>query len=913
MNPFIAHSIAQIHKKYGSFEDLIFVVPSIRAGTYLRHCLSEHISKPIFSPIIWGIEAFIGHISQLTGTSNTELLFDLYTIYQQSSLKNKDDFHAFTKWANTLLADFDEIDRYLIDPHAIFDYLTEVKKIHSWNLAESPTKMVTDYISFAQQLKLYHHQLRTHLLEKNSSYQGLRYRIAVDKLSIYLNDTKDKKHVFLGFNALNKAESTIIQQILKETSSEIYWDLDTHFSKDPLHGAGYFINAHIKSWDHFKNSEPQGFSNDYLSNKEIHITGIPKSISQAKYVGNLIKELYSSNPNAHIALVLADETLLPSILNSIPEVVNEVNITMGYPLGNTSISDFFHLLLDFYIQQSKQGWHHKDVLRLLSHAITKSILNAYSTTLGSDIQNRIIQNNHTYITPIQLGQWLPDNISLKVKETTLSSESFLEICISIANHLQIIFRKNNLIEFEAVRQCNAIFNQLDHYLRQYEFLKELKNLKTILVELVSLETVNFKGSPLKGLQIMGMLETRALDFETVIMTSVNEGILPAGKSNNSFIPYDVKRAFDLPTFKEKDNVYTYHFYRLLQRAKNIYLTYNTEPDVLEGGEKSRLILQLMADEKLKPFITHSIATPKVIVNPPKVQTVTKTPQLMARLYDIAASGFSPTSLTTYIKNPLSFYKQYVLGIRDVQNVEETIAHNTFGTIVHDTLEELYQPLLNQSLSPRLLNQLKPLVETEVTKQFGKHFGSQSLDQGQLLIVFQVVVKYIKSALDFEIKQLEQHQITITALEQKIQIPLKALELETPVVLKGKIDRVETIDGITRILDYKTGQTSPSDVVLVSYEELLEKETKAKAFQLLCYGLLYAQHYDIATLKAGILSIKNLNLGVLEFAQKPSPNARVKNTLITADVLQNFQEVLHQLILEILNPAIPFTDRESDLF
>lgn len=860
--------------------------------------------------MVWGIEAFIGHISQLHSTTNAQLLFDLYGLYQRSSLKNKDDFHAFTKWANTLLADFDEIDRYLIDSDTIFDYLTEVKKLHSWNLEKSPTQMVTDYVSFAKQLKWYHSELRSLLLETRTSYQGLRYSVATDKLSDYLNETKGKKHIFLGFNALNKAESTIIQRLLNETSSEIYWDLDTHFLNDPLHGASYFIKSHLKHWDYFKQNDPQGFSNCYLADKDINIVGIPKSISQAKYVGNLLKRLYSMDPTAHVALVLADETLLPSILNSIPETVNEVNITMGYPLGNTAIADFFNLLLDFYLSQSKQGWHHKLVLKLLSHAITKSILRAHPSDLSEHIQNRIVQNNHTYITPLQLTQWLPHkSCSFNFKETTLSSASFLQMCISITNDLQAVFNTTNLIEFEALRHFESIFNQLDQYLAQHNFLADLKNLKTILQELVSLETINFKGSPLKGLQIMGMLETRALDFETVIITAVNEGILPAGKSNNSFIPYDVKREFHLPTFKEKDNVYTYHFYRLLQRAKNIHITYNTEPDVLEGGEKSRLISQLVTDEKLKHCLTHSIATPKVVVNAPQAHTIVKSSKLMQRLYDLAASGFSPTSLTTYIKNPLSFYKQYVLGIRDVQNVEETIAHNTFGTIVHDTLEELYQPLLNQTLSPQLLNPLKALVEGEVTKQFRKHYGNHPLDQGQLLIVFQVVVKYIKTVLDFEIAQSQQHQITITSLEQKIEIPLN---LDIPVVLKGKIDRVESIDGITRILDYKTGQTSPSDVALVSYEELLEKETKAKAFQLLCYSLLYTRQHDVNSLKAAILPIKNLDQGALEFAQKPSPNARTKNTLITPDVLQGFSEVLKRLILEILNPDIPFTDTESEL-
>ena len=911
MNTFLSHIAATVFKEYGSFEHVVFVVPSIRAGTHLRTYLAQHIAQPIVSPTIFGVEGFINEISQLQPVTNTQLLFSLFQVYQQSDLDHKDEFHVFVRWANTLLSDFDELDRYLIDTQELFQQLTELKKINEWKLEGSPTEMVRNYIAFNQKLGSLHTDLTNLLLAKRTGYQGLRYRMATLNLQQYLSRNKNKKHIFLGFNALNAAESTIIQHILSLSESHIFWDIDPYFLNDPIHSAGHFIRKYLNNWTYHKEQDPYSFPATYLEKQKIQISGIPKNISQTKYVGNLLRSLYADKQRPTVALVLADESLLPAMLHAIPETVKEVNITMGFPLDKTVVSDFFKAFMDFYILQTNRGWPAKEVLQLISHPIAQYLIKKADGSL----KGQIIAHSYNYITAKQLQQWMGPSNLLHFNEFPLSSSSFLQIGIEIINLLKSKLQlPSELIELEAIHLYETLFNQLTLLIAHQPYLQHLKNLKSALSELVALETINFKGSPVKGLQIMGMLETRALDFETVIITSVNEGILPAGKSNNSFIPFDMKRVFNLPTFRDKDAIYTYHFYRLLQRAQNVYITYNTEPDVLEGGEKSRFVTQLLTDQNVAPFLSHTIEVPKVALVSDKPKQIIKTPKLMKQLYRLASSGFSPTSLTTYIKNPYTFYKRYVLGIQDIPSIVESIAPNTFGTIIHDSLEHLYKPLIGTPLSEANLTTLKPLVPQITKEQFQRVLGPQNFDKGQLLIVFNVVNKYVFSVIDHDIDQAKHHDIVITALEEKFQTPIQIGSINSPIKLKGTIDRIESVDGFTRIIDYKTGQAGKSDVTLVDFEELLEKESKSKAFQLLSYCLMHnSLQPQLSPLKAGVLPIKNISDGVLEFGLKPGAQARTKDTLITNQTMDAFHLVLERLITEILDPDLPFMDKETKLF
>ena len=440
---------------------------------------------------------------------------------------------------------------------------------------------------------------------------------------------------------------------------------------------------------------------------------------------------------------------------------------------------------------------------------------------------------------------------------------------------------------------------------EYPFITDIRTLKSLFTDLMAQETIDFQGEPLEGLQLMGMLESRVLDFDTVIITSVNEGILPSGKQQNSFIPYDVKKELGLPTYKEKDAVYTYHFYRLLQRAKNIYILYNTEPDTLMGGEKSRLISQLLTDQNIYPYIKQELATMGIKQDNGVLRRIVKDEGLQNEIKELAAAGFSPTSLGRYIQDPVDFYKKSILKISDLDTVEDTIAANTFGTIIHNTMEELYAPLIDQYLTPEALTALKSAIPTVVRKYFVMFYDESSIHKGKNSIAYRVLIRYVENFINIEIAESKSKKIKILSLEKKMKITLEIPGVNYPVVLKGTIDRVDEIDGQLRILDYKTGKVTSGEMNIISWDDILEDPKKNKLFQVLCYSLMYGLPANESTYKAGVISFKNMKSGFLSFGLKAKKSDRNTTTAIDATILEEFRGQLFSLIQEICDPEIPF--------
>lgn len=914
MQSFLEEVIAASALQRDSLEHTVFVLPSKRAGNFLKKALATHFKGTFFAPEIWSIEGFIEYVSGLGYANNTQLLFELYSVYQKTATGEIDTFFTFSKWGQTLLQDINEIDRYLIDAKGLFSNLSAIQEVTHWSIEGAQTKMVEDYLKFWNGLeKLYTH-FNAALLEKGLGHQGLVYRQACKQLPQYLERQIGKKHIFVGFNALNTAESQLIQRILEETDAEIYWDIDAYFLNDPIHDAGLFIRDHQRKWPYLQSNPLKGVSQHYASNKNIQIIGLPKNSAQVKYVGELLKKCHQENPSAlkNTALVMADESLLNPVLNSIPKEIDTVNITMGYPLNKTPLADLFIQLMELYINRDALGWFYPKILQLLAHPYIKVLLTAdttnYATAIGYDIRDR----NQTYITARQLEGFAPHcpELSLLFTEETPLSKDLVGRCIAIIWHLKPKFETlGDSLALEYLYRFYTLFNQLEGLIEQNNFINDVKSLQGLFKELLSAETVDFQGDPLEGLQVMGMLESRNLDFETVILTSVNEGILPSGKSNNSFIPFDLKMNFGLPTYKEKDAVYTYHFYRLLQRAKTVYILYNTEPDVLEGGERSRLITQLLTDSSKSQDITATLAMPKIEPNHNSLERVTKNKDLMERIAQHAGNGFSPTSLSNYIRNPIDFYKGNLLGISDPLEVEETIAANTFGTIVHDTLEELYTPFIGAVLEAPMLRSAQARIKETVKKHFEKSYRDGNISRGKNLIAFNVVQRYISNFIDLEMEYCKNHEIRIIGIEQKLNISLAPSGVPFPVKLKGKLDRIDMFDGRLRIVDYKTGKVESKHVEVVDWDTIAQDYDYSKAFQLLCYALMYNATRPVDLLESGIISFKNLNAGLLRFATKPSKASRVKNYDITAETLALFEERLIALIQEICNVDIPFLEKE----
>ncbi|MEM9679592.1 MAG: PD-(D/E)XK nuclease family protein, partial [Bacteroidota bacterium] len=904
-------------KGYG-FSELTIILPSKRAGVFLKHYISKKIKTTIFSPQIVSIEEFVESLSQLKQGSNSELLFEFYNSYLALTPKEQaEPFDAFAKWGQILLQDFNEIDRHLIPQEQIFDYLGAIQELNHWSLQDHQTEFVKNYLSFWNKLYQYYEHFSDSLIKSGIGYQGMIYREAVEHLESYIQNNRTK-HIFMGFNALNSAEETIIQELLHNDLAEIYWDIDAVFMNDPLHDAGYFARQHKANWPYFQRHDFNWLGTSYKEEKQINVIGVPKLVGQAKYVGQILdQQLKDGHPLHKTAVVLGEEELLIPVLNAIPPEVNAVNITMGLPLKSIPAISFFEKLFIIH-KKGSTSFYYKDVISLLSHPLIHQLFEDEDGNIASKIVSYIRKNNIIYATLDNLlsqSKHTKDIIDLLFGNWDNNAVKALERCSKLIFRIKALLdndKSNHLLELEYLFKVNTLFNQISELNSNYNYIKDLNALQMVYKELLRSETLDFMGEPLDGLQVMGMLESRVLDFETVIITSVNEGILPSGKSHNSFIPFDVKKENGLPTYKEKDAVYTYHFYRLLQRAKQVYILYNTEVDALKGGEKSRFITQMEVQgiHKLNQSIAVS-ETPSIDIVPDRV---IKTKAVLDRLRAIASKGFSPSSLINYIRNPLDFYFEKILGISTQNQVEEDIAANTLGSVIHNTLEGLYQPLIGETLTEDNLKPLLTMIDTKVSEQFEIIYRKGNFKTGKNLIIFEIAKRYIHNFIQQELQQVKDGQhIEILAIEIETTLPIDLPELGFDVFLTGKVDRVDRYNGTVRVIDYKTGKVEQNKVELVHWNDLTSDYIKfSKSFQLLAYAyMLHKQQIISLPVEAGIISFKNLNQGLLKFAMKPSPHSRTKDYTITKEVLDNFEIQLKQLILEICDPKLDFIEKDTN--
>ena len=914
MNTFIENVLQDLKNKDFTFSELIFILPSKRAGVFLKSRLQNYISETSFAPEIVSIEDFVQELAQLRQISGVELLFEFYSSYKKIIPHNRiESFDTFSKWAQILVQDFNEIDRYLIPTQQIFDYLGAIQELNHWSLENQKTELVTNYLNFWKSLKSYYNQFTNDLISKETGYQGLIYKEATEHVESYIQNTKHT-HIFLGFNALNSAEELIIQELLQNNKANIYWDTDFHFMDNKNHTTSLFTRQYRQKWPFYKTNSFDCITSTYSTKKNINIIGCPKSIGQCKYVGNLLKKLSLENNSLNsTAVVLGDEQLLTPVLNALPAVIGAVNVTMGLPLKYIPIASLFEQL--FTIHKIKiERFYYKDVIAILSHQMIQYIFES-----SENITKTIQKNNISYLSIDDILKLSKESdkdiIQLLFGDWQISIGQNINNCIKLIHLVKDGFenvKAEKRLELEYLYRFNTLFNEIASLNRKFGFITDASVLFSVYKELLSGETLDFQGEPLEGLQIMGMLESRVLDFETVIITSVNEGILPGGKTNNSFIPFDVKIENNLPTYKEKDAVYAYHFYSLIQRAKNIYLIYNTEVDTLKGGEKSRFITQLEVEGIHN--IKHKIISPKTpkINNKPIV--IKKNKDVIYKLKTYANKGFSPSSLTNYMRNPVDFYFEKILDVKNTEEVEETVAANTLGTVVHNSLEDFYKPFENKFLQIEDIKKMKSLIDITITKHFTKEYKQGDITSGKNLIIFEIAKRYIVNFLNSEIELLKKgNTLKIVAIEVDNTVAIDIPELDFSINLTGKVDRVDELNGVTRIIDYKSGKVEQGNMEIVDWDLLNTNYKKySKSFQVLCYAyMMKKQNLINLPVEAGIISFKNLKNGFLKFSEKESTHSRNKNQQITEETLQNFEKQLKSIIIEICNPDKNFKEKELD--
>ena len=910
MTSFITQSLREVLSRKHSISDYTFILPSKRAGSFLIHELATLSSGAMFAPRVLSIEDFAEEMSGLKAIDNTSAIFEFYSAYLACTPKEQvENFETFSSWAQTLLYDFNEIDRYLIDYKPFFDYLSNIQEINHWYLQEEKTPLMENYLSFWRKLPEYYEQLKRELEHKNMAYQGMVYRVASEKVEEYMRQHRNP-HVFIGFNALNEAEQRILQKMLERANTEVFWDIDEVFFKDTQHDASLFLREYARTWPYYReNAFP--VENVFGGEKKIEMVGVPKNIGQAKYVGEILAGMEPEEIR-QTAVVLGDEGMLLPILNSLPPNVQEVNVTMGFPLKNAPVSFLFDQLFKMQ-SQNRQDLYYKDLFEITNHPLIQKLTKGYSLIISERIQ----EENLVYLSVPDFLKTLPEH-HRPLFETLLQGWEGKPLTgLKSLQKLLFLFREKldrdkDKLTLEFLYQYHLLFNKLSDLLQEYTHITSVKSLYSIFKELVSTQSVDFRGKPFSGLQIMGMLESRVLDFKNVILTSVNEGVLPAGKSSNSFIPYDLKCSYKLPTYKEKDAVYTYHFYHLMQRAENLFLLYNTESDGLNAGEKSRFLLQLEMEKLPNHHIRKYTVAPKVPSIEKTLQCIPKSEEILQRIRARAEKGFSPSALTTYIRNPLDFYHQYVLGIREAEEVEETIAYNTLGTVVHQALETFYKQWLGKEISIEDLQAAIKKAPEEVALQFEKEYSKEPLTRGKNLLIFEVAKRYVLNFLKMEIKELKEgNVIKVVQVESNLRSRVSIPELNFPVYIHGNVDRVDTYNGGLRIIDYKTGKVQQAQVEIADWDRLSSDYDKyGKTFQILTYASMLNDQSPFENAEAGIISFKNLQSGFLKFSQKNKEGrGAVKNSRIDQEVLNAFQEQLKELIIEICNPEIPFQEKE----
>lgn len=888
-------------------EDLVLILPSKRAGGFLKNYLLQTTEQTSFAPKIISIEEFIEELSGLKIIHSVELLFKSYQAYKNcKNIPEKEDFESFSSWSTALINDFNEIDRYLVDTDRFFRYLNSIKTLEKWNSQNEQTTLIENYLQFWNQLPEFYDTLKDNLLNEGVGYQGLVYRKAAEDIEHYVSREHLQNHIFIGFNILNNAEQHIIQELLETGLTSIYWDMDAFFYSDEKHSASYFLRKYQKEWKLFSKASSFNTTNHYIGEKNIKLVEVQKNIGQAKYVGHLL-ESYSQEELDQTAIVLADESLLQPVLNSLPKNILSVNITMGVPLRSFPGAIFFEILLHLH-QKSTEMLYFKDVLAILNHPLVSLVLDK-----SQEIMAKMKSQNSTHITLQQLKDLSGDSnnevIDLLFGDWQNKSEHALHSCLQL-----LLIAKERCAQHSVERvilfKLFTIFKKIESLNLRFSHINTITSIHRLYLDLISRTPMEFEGDTYKGLQIMGVHETRVLDFENIIMLSVNEGILPSGKSNSSFITYDLKHEFGLPLYNEKDAVYTYHFYRLLQRARNIVLCYNTHSEGLNSGEKSRFILQLEIDSQPLHTIERVVVNPPVRIIAKEPKNIAKTSEVMERIKEIAKTGFSPSSLTNYIRNPIDFYYQKVLRIDESQEIEETVAYNTLGTIVHDTLQEFYEPLIGKFLTVEALKNLKSAIEKEISRQFKKTFRQGNFSTGKNLIIFEVAKRFISNFIDYEINEVKKgNKIKILNIESDLNVQISSEEIDFPIRIRGKVDRVDEYNGTLRIIDYKTGLVKQGDLEIVDWNLITQDYKYSKAVQVLAYALMIQNDLKLTAAEAGIISFKNLNSGFLKFGTKETKNSKTKDQTVTPEILDLFIVELKKLILEICDPETPFIEKE----
>lgn len=911
----------------------VVILPNKRSEIFLKNHLQNRIKANYWLPDIYTIDDFIVDSSGIVELDPINLYFELYKIHKNlegSDARSLDDF--FT-WAPIMLADFTDIDLYLADAEEVFTNLSEIKAIQQWNPSgEQLTDLQKNYLSFYRSLYSYYSELRNNLITKGLGYKGMIYRHVFEQILTISNNWTWKRFVLVGFNALSESEKRIFKYLKAHFKVDILLDIDSYyFSEDNpgKHEAGRFIKDLIEYWQ-IKNVK---WKSNFLSNgkKEINILGIPKQIGQVKYAAQMIsgwirdQKIEQTEVLIDTAVVLGDEKLLVPVLNSLPQHVDgkniPVNLTMGYPLKNSPVAQFVLIWIEL-LDSANSNKYNKFALRhvqsLLYNPFVRVVTDFYCKNSSQSVLTTINKKNSLFLAKEDIiticREECPDLEPLfnTVLQSHIKPEMIMDLLIDLLIEIKPVFYERNgslgLLK-EQIVIIVSLAKRLKILLKSVGSDLNLKALEKIFIQLLNRSEINLKGEPLNGIQVMGMLESRNLDFKNLIILSLNDGILPGKENIDTLIPFDIRRQYKLPLPGDKSDVYAYHFYRLLQRAENVTLLYNTESDAFGGGEKSRFIVQI-EDELSKLNQNARINTAQIEIpmgNIAKKQSISvvKSDQILQLVKSELNKSLFPTALSAYINCPLKYYFRYIIDLKPYRTTESSIEADVFGNAVHEVLEDLYKPFEGQQIDIEKLKLNEPELKRLVADKFRKVFPGGDLQSGQNLLTVEVANQYIRRFLASEAKNLSGQYRVLIATEERLKVEMNVSGCN--INLTGIVDRADkAIDSdVIRILDYKTGDVVPRNLHVKEWESLVTDPDMDKAFQVLFYSFMYIKNkMTLNDIEAGVISLKNISYGFI-------PLKLPDNTTVHRSV-EKFETLIRSLINRIIDPGIPFnqtTDEE----
>lgn len=967
MKTFLEEVAEKVYRDHPKLENVTVVFPNRRAALYFRKHLTALIARPVFAPRIVTIEDLFKLLSNADVPDKLILISVLFGSYRDVMNSSSEDKIArledFYFWGDMLLRDFEEVDKYMVPAEQLFkdlshqkeidtsfDFLTDEQKTflkEFWsNFDVTPSANKNRFLSIWRRLWHVYQKFRTDLRAKGMAYEGMLQRDVAETLHAGALDDKISGHlVFAGFNALTAAEEKLITHCVERHKAEVHWDVDAYYLNNRWQEAGMFFREYQQKavlGKTFSADTPAHFQEKIATGKEVHLYGATQPIAQAKLMSQVLSEAIAAGMNPEETLVvLADEKMLMPVLYGISGSVEKLNVTMGFPLASTPMFNFIELLIDLQINRKGDHFNHRQVLAILGHAYVV----AAHAPASNEKRKEILEKNWVHIPKGYLATQSP----LHRKIFTEVSADHKGLSLSLVDYLQEVIREvgalNSVgdLDKEYALHFVKFFNVLGSVLLESADVAgvytgnlqevDVRSMKTFLRlfrQLVSMQKIPFSGEPLRGLQVMGVLETRNLDFKNVFMLSLNEGAFPSTGGKGSYIPHNIRKAYALPTLAHQDAMYSYLFYRTLQRAENIYLFYNSETDVLGQGEMSRYLQQLLFESGLniQKHVLHNPIQPHAVVP----LSVAKDDAILATLENLVSvnesrwgsKGISPSALNAYIECRLQFYFKYVARIREPKEIEEELDARVLGNFLHKVMENFYKDLAERKGSNLVekadFKNAAPTIAILIDNVFREAY---KLDPdkpveyaGQRLVVYEIVKRFASQILKID------HAYAPFAMEALEKEGLVyGIDIDRPpykAILGGKIDRVDRKDDRLRIIDYKTGKDTLDFESIDSLFNGQGRRNKA-AFQTLLYALMYVNSVTELTsagvgtrserIVPGLINRMNVFDPSFEFGLKVGK----QQVTDVASMFPEFERKLKELFEELLDPARPFdqtTNRDA---